>query len=347
MQLLDESMNETSISHPPETIRLPVRHSHIRNLETNSSQGATIDPAFDSCADSNAPFRDLVRAQGLVWGDECTQYLPLSSVLFSPFYDGGLAAVCKATVGFWTSLWTTDATILNSNIGWTPPISTTAIMAELCPGTCSAAGVFTASCSSLSPTSPPASPSPPNPPSAPPLALSTEGQYIIHTAIELRAALAMLGAQTSISIYIPENCSLRLDGSPLLVAGGNATIRSEGAGATIDAQRLSHVVEVRPTSWLRLTALTLANGHASVTGGGLSIVRAHLEMASCSVLNCSAAIGGAISVVSGSVLLRQCDLRASTASVGGGLFIGRGSVLQLLTTRLIGSYAYWVSVALL
>ena len=313
-----------------------------RRIQTNSS-AANVTAAPFNCVDAPSPFDTLVPGRSVVVvGSECSDLLPFSGFIFHALVgNGGLEAVCKATVGDWAQeasnvaaggiyFWAT----------WSPPIALTAQMAELCPTTCAAAGVYTEGCNA--PPTPPRAPTLPSQPPAPPLAPGrfSAGTVVISSPDQLHAALAATPPAGVVNVYLPRGFTLHLAGAPLVVGTINLTISSEEGGAIIDADHLSPIFDLQPGAQLNLQWITLANGFSPTSGGVASVVSAAVVLSNCVAVNSSAANGGSFALISGQLMLVDSTVAASYANKDGGALVLSGtSSVVLRKSRVISSSA--------
>ena len=167
-------------------------------------------------------------------------------------------------------------------------------VAAMCPQYCASLGVFAPGCAPPPfPPSPPTSPlpprvpplpppTPPAPPSAPPPPLPppsspppplpplVPGAVSVLSVSELRAHLAASEATNApLHVQLPDGAHLPLGGSQLDVRV-NLTLRSTGAGATIDGERLSRLFGVSTGAAVVIDTVHLVNGHARQQGALLS-----------------------------------------------------------------------------
>ena len=132
------------------------------------------------------------------------------------------------------------------------------------------------------------------------------GVTFASSVAELREGLASALAP---SLFLPAGTRFELGGEQLVISGGtNATLASEGEGATLDAQRLSRVITVRGASRLVLVRIHLVNGDAGDAGaGGGIMVRevSFLYLENATITNCSASWGGGMDVYSSVAMLQH------------------------------------------
>jgi len=291
----------------------PFRRTAAVN-QTDSSRG---------CSDFPLPFVENPSPVTLLGGN-CSTTIALSSHLF-PAFASGIPSVCRASYEVWvqqTGLFQISASPPPLAYGVTDP---TEPMAELCAATCAAAGVQSSHCAVPSP--------PPTPPPIPPPAGGTGNgsQPIVATTIEqLHQALWTGYSSGRVDVRVPAGTVLHLDGRELLVDGINATIRSDGGEAVLDAQGRSRMFEVLAGGSLHLESLRLLNGWADISGGALMVRGAAATLVRCSLLNSSsAAAGGAAIVLDGELLLLDCLVRRSSSTYGGAFFANGASAVFL------------------
>ena len=218
--------------------------------------------------------------------------------------------------------------------------SLTAQMAELCPHTCAAAGVYTEGCDT--PPTPPRAPTLPMQPPAPPLAPGRfpAGTAVITSPDQLHAALAATPPIGVANVHLPPGVTFHLAGAPLVVGTINLTISSEEGGAIIDADQLSPIFDLQPGARLNLQWITLANGLSPTSGGVAFVVSATVVLSNCAVVNASAANGGSFALVSGKLTLVDSTVAASYAETdGGALLVSGASSVVLRQSRVISSRA--------
>lgn len=304
---------------------------HVRLMQSASSSGPSssttnVSITSGSCTDPPLPFAELSSVSELI-GTECDQILPLSSMILVPFIEGGLAAVCQAKVSAWTAEWLAVGRSLGSSTSWSAPVDDDALVAELCPATCASAGIFSAACGVFTPAPPSISPQPPSPPG-----------LAADTLDGIRTALAANCSNGAIDVFIPGGTVLHLGGSPLVSRCTNVSIWSDEMGATIDAQHLSRVLEVHSGANVRLKSIFLANGYSADSGGGgISIIRAAVQLSNCTIRNSSALMGGAAAVAGGRLELIRSALSGSSATWGGALFAGRDGLVLIRASLLTQS----------
>ena len=136
-----------------------------------------------------------------------------------------------------------------------------------------------------SPPSPPAPPLPHSPPVLPPLSppphtlpapllppplrLLPDGFQVVGAASDIRAALRYPHAR--VCFHLPEGFRFGLGGAQVAVHQSNVTIRSDGVGATIDAEGLSRHFDVAKGAQLHLENLRLVNGGFEMSGGSILV----------------------------------------------------------------------------
>ncbi|KAL3895095.1 MAG: hypothetical protein SGPRY_013610, partial [Prymnesium sp.] len=286
-----------------------------------------------TCADSRGPLSSLPTIyDSLVSlsGVECSTFMLFSSVWFPAFLAGDARAACEATAEEWTAAATEfEHSTLQEQPAWSLPLSPRASMATLCPATCAKSGVYSDSC-----------PTPllPTPPSTPPALVVPHGSFKANTTDQLRAAVSAARLDASVTIELATGGVFLLDGKPLTVGQGNVTIRGEGEGAHIDAEKLSRIFEVPPEARLRVDRLTLSNGWTHFSGGAIMSSGA-LELVGCALLNSSGYAGGAISVLHGQLLMVGCEVFSCHAQMGGALFVSVKSSSVLRESYFINSTA--------
>lgn len=101
------------------------------------------------------------------------------------------------------------------------------------------------------------------------------GHACVMSAAEIRSALSDAAELSKTSLHIPASATLALGGSQILVSKRELSLRSDGAGATLDAGSTSRVFEVwGDGATLHLTNIHIINGQATpgaavlVTTGG-------------------------------------------------------------------------------
>ena len=137
--------------------------------------------------------------------------------------------------------------------------------------------------------------------------------------------------QGSASLFLPPGSMLEFQGQSIIIGAMDLQIRSEGEGATLDAQHLSQVFVLQRGARLHLHKMTLLNGFASVNGGAVLLTsNASIVLTSCNLTNSIAEnLGGTMGVVSGSsVTMVACGIGNSTAREGGALMISDSIVLM-------------------
>ena len=121
-----------------------------------------------------------------------------------------------------------------------------------------------------------------------------------------------------------------------------------GAGATLDAQSLSRLLDVRSDARLTLTNITLINGLSSTLGGAAFVAEgAALSLHNSSIAECTAQVGGAIFSTAGNVSLYGSSIVGSHSySYGGALALFRatvilvGSIISTSTAQAEGGTLY-------
>ena len=124
------------------------------------------------------------------------------------------------------------------------------------------------------------------------------GFRTVNTTAELRDAINATAYGGCALLHLPEGNVYHLGAAQLRVYVGNVTLRSEGAGATLDAGGCSRHVDVALGGKLQLERVHLVNGGAEVSGGS-ALVRFGGELTvSDGVIASSEALdqGGAIAV---------------------------------------------------
>ena len=125
------------------------------------------------------------------------------------------------------------------------------------------------------------------PPSMPPLMPG-----VLSSVVELIAKANASGLPVQISLA--PGTIITLSGEPLTIGPGmNVTIRSSGAGATIDAMQLSRVVHIHDGGHLEVQQIHLVNGTVADAAGGCVLVDgggSTLRMGGGSVTDCIAAV---------------------------------------------------------
>ncbi|KAL1507496.1 hypothetical protein AB1Y20_008332 [Prymnesium parvum] len=176
------------------------------------------------------------------------------------------------------------------------------------------------------------------------LRVDAPGQWELHCS-DGYLRLALANATSPLLVTLPEGATLLLGGAPLLVTAVNATIRSSGAGATLDAAFLSPLLLLSRGASLTLEAITLA--HAASPAA--SINASSLVMLRCALRDCGGggplvrlaggelrllhsslhgATEGALAVEEGFALLRGCLIsNCSSATTGGALQLSGGHVV--------------------
>ena len=131
--------------------------------------------------------------------------------------------------------------------------------------------------------------------------------------------------------------SFVLSGYPLVIAGGNVTLRSSGEPATFDAHRLSSVLAVSGGANAQLLNVLLINGLAVGTGGGVAVWGSGTActLRLCHLENCkSFDSGGAVCVwKEGSVLLFD----SSVGGCNGGELGGAAAVYYSGSVTVVGT----------
>ena len=160
---------------------------------------------------------------------------------------------------------------------------------------------------------------------------------------------ASLASQTPLHVQLPEGTHLPLGGSELMVGVNlNLTLRSSGAGATIDGEHLSRLFTVGLGATLEIDTVHLVNGSTAAAatyldgyGGALWLqVRASARLTSSRITNCYAKeSGGALSAhhqpaVSASFV--DCHIESCIAELDGGAFevTHDGSLLAFTRTSI-------------
>jgi hypothetical protein len=115
---------------------------------------------------------------------------------------------------------------------------------------------------------------------------------------DIRDALQYPKAQ--VSLFLPEGSHFRLEGVELAVHKSNVILRSEGAGATIDAQNRSRHFDVSRGGRLHLERVHLVNGGGESRGGsilvrsGSGLTTNNVRISSSIARSSTSAHGGAI-----------------------------------------------------
>ena len=287
---------------------------------------------------------------------------------FAPFFGGTPTSFCAVPVGALVDFGSGIVSPYQppSGVGLTDPIAT------LCPQTCAGVGVFAPGCTP--PPSPPSPPTSPLPPRAPPLPPPTPpappvvppppltppspqppplppllpGAVSALSIDELRVHMAAsLASQTPLDVQLPEGTHLPLGGSELVVGASlNLTLRSSGAGATIDGEHLSRLFTVSTGATLEIDTIHLVNGSTAATtqwagdGGALRLhAGASARLTSSRITNCYAKeFGGALGAhyqpaVSASFV--DCHIESCIAEWGGGAIeVSHGSSLAFTRTSI-------------
>ena len=115
---------------------------------------------------------------------------------------------------------------------------------------------------------------------------------------------------------MPEGSIVVLSGQVAIPSGFNFTLTSSGAGATLDAQRVTRHFSVGSSAFLRLVRISLVNGHAAVAGAVfVGALGAKFTMEHARILACeSIYAGGAILADPGAAAAAQAA-SAGSASV--------------------------------
>ena len=155
---------------------------------------------------------------------------------------------------------------------------------------------------------------------------------------------ASLASQTPLHVQLPEGTHLPLGGSELVVGVNlNLTLRSSGAGATIDGEHLSRLFTVGTGATLEIDTVHLVNGSTAVWGGQGGALQlqagASARLTSSRITNCYAKeFGGALSAhyqpaVSASFV--DCHIESCIAEWdGGGFWVTHGSSLAFTRTSI-------------
>lgn len=202
---------------------------------------------------------------------------------------------------------------------------------------------------------------PPSPPPSPSLSPSffagptVFGHLVIQTVSELFGALANAPTSGVLSLFLPADTILELNGSPVTVTNVELRLRSDGVGAVVDAKRLSRAFEVHDGT-LHLTHIHIINGQASYGGGIAVTMDSKLFMEQSSIRECAAiapsstagsyiispASGAALSVLMrSSATLLHSTIEDTTAtgdqSVHGGAVHVDSSSLSLTGSHIINA----------
>lgn len=158
---------------------------------------------------------------------------------------------------------------------------------------------------------------------------------------------ASLASQTPLHVQLPEGTHLPLGGSELVVGVNlNLTLRSSGAGATIDGEHLSRLFNVGTGATLDIDTIHLVNGSTAAAtlnegrGGALRLqAGASVRLTSSRITNCYAKEqGGALSAyyqpgVSASFV--DCHIESCIAGWdGGAIFATHGPSLAFTRTSI-------------
>ena len=197
--------------------------------------------------------------------------------------------------------------------------------------------------------SPPVAPPllPPLPPS-PPWPPAPSGMNLVATTEDLRHAINATAPGHPLALYLPEGVVFPLNGEPLTIGPISLLLQSDGAGATLDAQRLSRVFDIAMGCQLRVVGLTLANGWHDTYGGTVMMLFMNsIVLSRCMLVNSSALIsGGGIAMSHGSLVLTDgtqiVNARARFRDGnGGGIVVFQGDVTINGGSVIRGCTAYW------
>ena len=226
---------------------------------------------------------------------------------------------------------------------FTPQVSDTSAVYDLCPETCTKIGVMVEGCSG-EPAAPPAAPSSPSPPPLPPLIPGPTGSLTVPTAEQMQDAIANVPRFGSLALFLVPGSFFALGGAAITVGEINLQIASDGEGATLDAQHLSTIFDVRVGAKLQLHSLILANGHSTV-GGTFGAVRngSEVVMSNTTIANSSSAGGGGVVLLCGgrcTMSRRTLVINSSCVASGGAVAASDGGSFALLgRSSIIGSSA--------
>ena len=117
---------------------------------------------------------------------------------------GSHSLVCETSIPVFIS------TLQLFNYTWTPPLAAWTLVADACPETCAAVGVFSSLCTPPAPPSPPLPPAPPYLPPSPSLPPLTPGGFTLAVDVESLERLAGFTAEPSQDLRL-----LLLSGPPL------------------------------------------------------------------------------------------------------------------------------------
>ena len=161
-----------------------------------------------TCSDLPDAFSSVQLCTG--GGAQCAHGLQSLSPAF-----GSLLGVCQATVAQYAAA----ATAAGCPAPFSPPVSSSALISDLCTASCASAGVNVSICA-LPPT-PQAPPAPPALPPLPPLAPGPSDFLTFATLAQLRVAIEDAPPSANLSVYIHQGTVFALDGAPLVVGAIN------------------------------------------------------------------------------------------------------------------------------
>eukprot|EP00966_Prymnesium_polylepis_P074880 1737164-Prymnesium_polylepis.1 len=199
---------------------------------------------------------------------------------------------------------------------------------EMCPATCSNAGVPVTGCAGAA--APPALPAPPAPPPMPPLIPGPSGFITVATVPQLQAAIDTTPRFSSLAVFLPPGTLLQLNSAPIIVDSITLEVASTAGGATLDAEHRCSIFRVLGSNaQLRLYALTLANAYSSGNGGSIA-AEGGVTLSNVSIVNSTSdSTGGAVYIYSGSWMMAHNSsiLNSSALRSGGAIGVGAGRVM--------------------